>query len=114
MNYRTLFEMYDEAVANQAPIARSSDPITSHQSAAETESKLGLLQRKFVFVLNQFGKPMTANEVAAMAAEALGGCVESYRKRARELVNAGHIEECGFRPCQITGKNAQTFKARSK
>lgn len=95
-----------------AKLSRKSDPITSQKSAAETEPKLNGLQAKFLLVLKQFRRPMTANEVALMASEALGGMPESYRKRAGELVREKIIEECGERACEVTGKSAMTFKAK--
>lgn len=99
---------------SSAPIARSSDPITSHQSAADTEPKLKKHQAAVLGILQASDHPMTAQEAAAVAVARLGGMTETYRKRCHELVGNGKAEECGFRPCTVTGKNAQTFKARSK
>lgn len=115
MNYRTLFEMYDEAVANHAPIARHSDPTTSHKAAAEIESKLNKCQERMLTVIRSSSEPMTSNEAAEKCWDIYGRAThETYRKRVKELLVKNKVEECGFRPCTVTGKNAQTFKARGK
>ncbi len=108
MNYRTLFDCPEAT----APIARHSDPITSHQAAAEAQLKLKKHKAAVFGILQASGHPMTAQEAAAAVVVRLGGLAETYRKRCHELVNDGFASECGFRPCQITGKNAQTFKAK--
>lgn len=118
MNYRTLFDT-DEVTTTVAPIARHSDPITSQQSAAETEKKLGTLHQSFLCGLSRLSPhapdgSCTANEVAAHCAELDGGMAESYRKRAKELVDAGLIEQAGERRCEITGKSAMTFRAKGQ
>ena len=114
MNYaRTLFDIEPDGTLT-ARIARTSDPITSHQSAAEIEAKLGTMQSLMLSVIRHWGHPVTANEAAKECEVEFSGRAESYRKRTLELLRQGLIEECGFRPCQITGKNAQTFKARGK
>ena len=113
MNYRTLFDIEPDGTLT-AHIARSSDPITSHQSAAETEVKLGTIKAAVLDILQMTPEPMTAQEAALASVKIYGGMTETYRKRCHELVNDGLATECGFRPCQITGKNAQTFKARGK
>lgn len=99
-------------VQESTPIARRSDPITSHQSAAETESKLSTIKAVVLDILQMTPEPMTAQEAALESVKIYGGMTETYRKRCHELVKDGHATECGFRACQITGKNAQTFKAK--
>lgn len=110
MNYRTLFDT--ETI--EPPIARASDPQTSHDAAAET--KLNLKKHKAYCVSVMQGKlgPRTAQEIAAEAANRFGGIPETYRKRPHELVCDGLFEECGFRKCTVTGKNAQTFRAKGQ
>ena len=107
MNQLTLFD-------RPAQIARKSDPITSHQSAAETEPQLNGLQSCCMIVLGRAISPRTANEIAAECVKRYGKMSESYRKRMHELVALGKAVECGERPCEITGKAAMTFKAKEQ
>jgi hypothetical protein len=105
MNQLTLFD-------RPAQICRKSDPITSHQSAAETEPQLNGLQSCCMIVLGRAISPRTANEIAAECVKRYGKMSESYRKRMHELVALGKAVECGERPCEVTGKSAMTFKAK--
>jgi hypothetical protein len=92
MNQKTLF-------------ARSTDPATSHKSAAEIEPKIGTLHAAFVKRVaawfNRTGTWPTANEVAQGD--------ESLRKRARECVRKGLLKVGPARTCSVTGKSAQTY-----
>jgi hypothetical protein len=106
MTQRTLFDPPPN-------IARKSDPQTSQQSAAETEKKLGRYKAVFLQSLRHL-KSATANEVAQDCVLLNGGVTESYRKRAKELLTDGLIEECGERRCEITGKNCRTFSTERK
>lgn len=100
-----------QAAAQPAPIARTSDPETSQLSAGETSPKLGSLHAAFLAALRDLGFPSTASEVAAAAHKRdPGSNTESYRKRARECERLGYISEYGKRPCRITGKMATTYK----
>ena len=110
MNYRTLFDIEPDGTLT-ATIARYSDPITSHQSAAETD--LPKYQQQALQALKTMDEPATAREVAKVAERLFHGMNDTYRKRVLDLVRNGKAEECGERPCQITGKNAQTFRART-
>ena len=106
--YRSLFDKSEQP----AKLSRKSDPITSQQSAAETEPRSNTLQF-FVFdAIRKQGEPMTANEAAIEAAKQYVAAVETFRKRVRELVRLNLIEEAGERRCEITGKNAMTFRVR--
>lgn len=102
----SLFDKWSEQPAPpEAPrAARTSDPETSHQAAAQVE--FGALQRKFLnrmmFLWAVWGKWPTANEVAQ------GN--ESIRKRAKECVRAGWCIEGEPRPCRITHRNATTYE----
>lgn len=104
-------KLFDES-ERPAKLSRKSDPITSQQSAAETEKKLGPLHQSFLCCLGILNCPSTANEVAVQCVALDGGMSESYRKRAKELVDAKCIEQYGERRCEITGKNAMTFRVR--
>ncbi len=107
MNQLTVFD-------KPAKLCRKSDPITSHQSAAETDHALNGLQSACLDVLTRSGKPQTANEIAAECVRQYGKLAESYRKRLHELVELNKAEECGERRCKVTGKAAMTFKAKER
>lgn len=110
MNYRTLFR--DEL--EPAPIARHSDPIPSHQSAADTETRINTFQFFVLDAIRKSTTPLTSNEAAVEAAKQYVAATETFRKRVRELARLDLVEEAGERRCTVTGKNAQTFKARGK
>ena len=95
-----------------AKLNRKSDPITSQQSAAETEPQLNGLQSCCMIVLGRALSPRTANEIAAECVKQYGKMAESYRKRLHELVRDGFAIECGERSCEVTGKSATTFRVK--
>ena len=97
-----------------ARISRKSDPITSQKSAAETEANLGTLQSLMMSTIRHFGYPPTANEAAKECVAEFSGCVESYRKRAGELLRKGLVEQAGERKCEVTGKLAMTFRTKEQ
>jgi hypothetical protein len=108
MIQKTLFD-------RPANICRKSDPITSHQSAAETEPKLGKIQDRMLKSIAAFKSPPTANEAAEECVFTFGeASQETYRKRALELVRAGRIVTCGERKCEVTGKTATVYKVKEK
>jgi hypothetical protein len=107
MIQQTLFDL-------PAKLSRKSDPITSQQSAAETEPQLNGLQSCCMIVLGRALSPRTANEIAAECVRQYGKMAESYRKRLHELVTLGKAAECGERSCEITGKNATTFRVKER
>lgn len=91
-----------------APLARSSDDMTSHRSAVGVVPCLASLQHRFVDALIALGKPSTAVEVAA-SIERDHVARETLRKRAGELLKAGLIREVGRRACSITHAMAREF-----
>jgi hypothetical protein len=97
-----------------AKLSRKSDPITSQQSAVETEPQLTGLQSCCMIVLGRAVSPRTANEIAAECVRQYGKLAESYRKRLHELVEIGKAAECGDRACEVTGKSAMTFRAKER
>lgn len=98
-----------------AKLSRRSDPITSQMSAAETEAKLNQCQARMMSVFMGKGLSLTSNEAADQCWKIFGRAThETYRKRAKELFDLGHIEQCGERRCEITGKMAMTFKAKER
>lgn len=107
MIQKTLFD-------SPAKLSRKSDPITSQQSAAETEPRLTPLQSCCLVILGRAIAPRTANEIAAECVRLHRGMAESYRKRLHELVDRGTVIECGDRACEVTGKAAMTFRAKER
>jgi len=97
-----------------AKLSRKADPITSQKSAAETENKLGPLKHAFMWSLRKLLNPSTANEVAEVCVTFDGGIAESYRKRAKDLIRDGFIEEHGERACKVTGKTATVYKVKER
>ena len=97
-----------------AKLSRKSDPITSQQSAVETEPQLSGLQSCCMVVLGRTVSPRTANEIAVECVRQYGKSAESYRKRLHELVEDQRAIECGKRRCEVTGKNAMTFRAKER
>lgn len=114
MNQLTLFDSPKVV----APIARASDPITSHEAAARIESTRSETQRRCLEVLKQSNVPLCANALATACCKQYG-CEgndqqkhkiwENYRKRSHEIFrNAELTEECG----KMDG--SRTFKTRGK
>ena len=97
-----------------AKLSRKSDPITSQQSAVETEPQLTGLQSCCMIVLGRAVSPRTANEIAAECVRQYGRLAESYRKRLHELVADRQAIECGERRCEVTGKSAMTFRVKER
>ena len=89
------------------PMARSSDPVTSHESAESIDLKAtkAALLDGFDF----YGtKGATAREAAAAGAERHMD-MESVRKRYTNLLAEGKIEARGKRKCLISGKTATVY-----
>jgi hypothetical protein len=101
-----------KGMKGEVPLARRSDPPTSHKAATETEPQLSGLQSCCMIILGRALSPRTANEIAAECVRQYGKMAESYRKRLHELVGLGKAIECGERACEVTGKSAMTFKAK--
>lgn len=97
-----------------AHISRKSDPITSQQSAADTEPKLKKHKSYCLAVMRGRLGPRTAQEIALEASNRFGGMPETYRKRPHELVSDGLFIECGERKCEVTGKSAMTFRVKER
>lgn len=91
------------------PLARHTDPQTSHAGQSHVAPKLSQLHQRFVSVVAEHG-PMTAAEVAAECVKRYGGLSESSRKRAGELVRRGLIEVCGIKKCSVTNCVAQVYR----
>lgn len=91
-------------------LARKTDPATSQVAAAETAKQLGHLCQVFLTAL---AGEQTASEVAWFAVvNKLHPNAESVRKRAKELLRLGLIEERPPRRCGVTGKMATTYRRK--
>lgn len=78
------------------PIARHSDPITSHKAAERIQPNITARQQQCLEVLRDFGQPMTSNELAKACCDRFcsdlrfdplqfAKKLESFRKRADEI-----------------------------
>lgn len=92
-------------------LSRRTDKPTSHSAGESTRNKLGLLKKRCLWVIND--RELTASEVAQEATQYYGGIAESYRKRMKEMVRDGLIEELPPRECSVTGKNATVYKRKT-
>lgn len=100
-----------------SPIARRTDPATSHKAATNVD--LSKHQKLFYDTLKAWGNiPRTSNEIAEKAipiddAKRIMSAFrrrETLRKRAGELVKLKMIVECQSRPCRVTGNDATTYE----
>lgn len=107
---RTLFEV-PEAPEPKRKIARHSDPDTSHMAAVETEKQIGAIHAVVLQIFDEVKRPLTANEAAlTCVAEDPRRTAETYRKRLKELADAGELEVCGQRNCAVTKKMCQEYR----
>lgn len=92
MTQLTLFD----APTKSPPIARASDPITSHKAAERIQPTVTTRQLQCLAVLRQHGQPMTSNELAALCCDQFcsdlkvdriqfAKKLDNYRKRADEI-----------------------------
>lgn len=88
------------------PIARATDPESSHRAAAEITAS-GRRQQQIAMVINMVRKfpGMTSMELAGMTGE------DRYviARRLPEAVTAGAVVKGIQRPCSVTGKLALTW-----
>jgi hypothetical protein len=110
MNQLLMFD--DEPAEVKSPIARRSDPDTSHIAAAEVSPRLKRAMAAVESVMHREKSARTAQELAVECVRLFGGLAETYRKRARELVECHRAVECSVRRCGVTGKLAATFRRR--
>ncbi len=87
------------------PLARGTDPSTSHEAAAKIRPKLKSLQRQTLLLIDEY-PGRTATELAR-----LGGHADPRRinRRISELAKRGSIVSKGVRKCWITGFDARTW-----
>lgn len=93
-----------------APIARDSDPASSHVAAREhTASGARARQCDLILALVRAHPDRTAAELAA----ASGGELDDVRcrKRLPDLRAAGRVVVSGQRRCEVAGRLMQTWRA---
>jgi hypothetical protein len=101
----TLFRLFDPDV----PPVRRDDPATSQVAALHVLEKIGERQAFALAAVRQYpGK--TAAEIEA-AIQCRDGRV---RKRLKELVRGGLVDELASRVCEVTGHKATTYRVREK
>jgi hypothetical protein len=98
-----------------APVAARFDPPPSHTAASDLEDS-GLLAVKKAAVLNlmlTLSEPLTSREVAAaMKAASIKAGRHEAAKRLPDLRDHDKtVENCGERPCRITGRSVLTWRA---
>jgi hypothetical protein len=93
-----------------AAIARTTDPATSHEAAADVD--LTRLQRMFVIALERIGRPATAIEVREhwRSQGATFDRADSIRKRASECVLKKLVRISGKARCKVTGRTSQIYE----
>lgn len=105
----SLFGAFDSA---ERSLARKTDPRTSKDAVPSDSVRITAAQIVLHVMLH--GDTFTANEAARTAANSslntTGTNCESFRKRIRELVDAGRIEAIGERRCDVTGKVATVYR----
>jgi hypothetical protein len=82
--------LFDEEPIAAAPIARASDPVTSHKAAAKTESGKTRRQMQCLEVLRDSGRAMNANELAQ-------ACVDRFCPEVRSNPDLYSHEKSNFR-----------------
>ena len=80
-------------------LARSSDPQTSHESAAKTQTELPGRYERILRIMAAYGKPMTARQIHHEA-----------HKRMLEMVKDGWIEVCGTTRDETTGRTVMIYR----
>ena len=86
--------LFDEPETKAAPIARASDPKTSHDAAATVAANRTETQQRCLLILAKSQVPLCANRLATLCCQAYG-CEGSdkqkrdiwgnYRKRSHEI-----------------------------
>jgi predicted ArsR family transcriptional regulator len=95
---------------NRAPLARSTDPLSSHNAAEEvTRSGLrGAQKRALLTWLRGQSQPMTSAEIAL----ASGLDRHGVARRLPDCERDGSVVRCSMRECGATGRPAITWRAR--
>lgn len=96
------------SVEISAPIARTTDPATSHEAAREqTGSGRRAAHAAAVLAVVRRVPDLTYREIAARCPD-IREAVEVMR-RLSDLREAGEVEQGEARPCRISGRQATTW-----
>lgn len=87
------------------PLARRSDPITSHEAARDIAPHLSTIQQRVMDFLRGRGGS-TATELATQMGY---GDPRKVNRRLTELVRDGRVTVGATRPCRVTGARVQTY-----
>jgi len=105
---KDLFNRFVDPLASHPdPLARNTDPATSHLAAQEIESEgklAGLRRRAFELVRNNKGK--IARELSEIAGDS---DARTINRRLGEVEKAGLIYRGKERRCKVTGRMCATW-----
>jgi hypothetical protein len=97
---------------DSATFARAVDPETSHEAAREMAEGIATHARSRMLMAWATG-PMTAMEAAQYCVDKFGEYDrETYRKRKHELQRLGFLRFVEVRPCKVTGRKAEVWRAK--
>ena len=97
---------------DSATFARAVDPDTSHEAAREmAEGKASKARGRMLAAWRV--RPMTAMEAGQYCVDKFGEYDrETYRKRKHELQRLGLLRFVEVRPCNVTGRKAEVWRAK--
>jgi hypothetical protein len=95
--------------ANRSPLARSSDPVSSHLTAEEVtrSGRRDNQKHKLIEWLRRQTQPMTLAEIAVSS----GMERHAVARRLPDCERGGPVERCGMRECGAAGRPAITWRA---
>jgi hypothetical protein len=113
--------LFDEPKTKAAPIARASDPVTSHKAAEKIDGAVHVTQMQCLQILRDNGRPMTSNEIAQACCDRYcedlkhhavmySRKLSNYRKRADEIKRNKDICE----KLEEERNGSQLFRAREQ
>jgi hypothetical protein len=95
------------------PLARKTDPTTSHEAAAESPIRhLAELAYAACKTLQAIYGDATAVEAAEYASSVYCCRAESVRKRFAALEDEGRVMKIATRRCRVTGRSAATYRCQ--
>jgi hypothetical protein len=96
-------------VPDRAPLARSSDPLSSHLAADEftRSGRRGAQKRALLSWLRGQSQPMTSAEIAL----ASGMDRHGVARRLPDCERDGSVVRCGMRECRVNRGPALTWRA---
>ena len=90
----------------RVPLARTTDPRTSHDAAERSERFTESHKRRILEALQASRKEMTAGEIGA----ACGLTVVQVDRRMDELKKAGKVETPGTKFCTLNGCSMNAWR----